>query len=96
MFEIKFYDGLFIAPGMVMALRVYDPDTQSNGTSICKSKGCDHLCLPTSATTATCKCAIGFTAKDEHECIGKLFHCIYKIRIIFCRSLIVLFHRVII
>nr|XP_018901907.1 PREDICTED: prolow-density lipoprotein receptor-related protein 1 [Bemisia tabaci] len=56
--------------GMVMALRVYDPDTQSNGTSICKSKGCDHLCLPTSATTATCKCAIGFTAKDEHECIG--------------------------
>lgn len=46
----------------VYSLRIYDPQDQlgSNPCSINKG-GCDHLCLPISASKKVCKCALGYT-----------------------------------
>lgn len=59
--------------GDVLSLRIYDP-SQQNGTHICsKSKaGCQHLCLPTSATTYSCKCATGYYVNPNNpkKCVG--------------------------
>lgn len=59
--------------GGVLALRIYDP-YQQKGIHICASNkaGCQHLCLPISATKYSCRCATGYSTdpKDPQKCIG--------------------------
>ncbi|KAK9892226.1 hypothetical protein WA026_019028 [Henosepilachna vigintioctopunctata] len=59
--------------GDVFSLRIYDP-TQQKGTHPCgKNKGyCQHLCLPSSFSTYSCKCATGFKTdpNNPRNCIG--------------------------
>ncbi|KAJ8961610.1 hypothetical protein NQ314_005912 [Rhamnusium bicolor] len=57
----------------VLALRIYDP-LEQQGSHICghKQAWCHHLCIPTSSTNFTCKCAIGYHVdpKDASKCLG--------------------------
>ncbi|XP_053679237.1 low-density lipoprotein receptor-related protein 1 [Anopheles nili] len=62
----------------INAIRMYHPEAQ-NGTNSCQkqtdgssSTGCEHLCIPVSAQSHVCRCAIGYTS-DPHNaarCIG--------------------------
>ncbi|XP_055528067.1 prolow-density lipoprotein receptor-related protein 1 [Wyeomyia smithii] len=48
--------------GGINAIRMYHPGAQ-NGTNSCRDNqggGCQHLCIPLSAQTHTCACAIGY------------------------------------
>lgn len=59
--------------GSVLALRIYDPSEQqgSHPCSVFRG-GCQHLCLPISDKTLTCKCATGYIKdpKNIFKCIG--------------------------
>lgn len=47
--------------GGVLALKIYDPSEQSGKHPCSNNRGeCEHLCLPSSAFSYTCKCAIGY------------------------------------
>ncbi|KAJ8937574.1 hypothetical protein NQ318_023105 [Aromia moschata] len=59
--------------GGVLALRIYDPEEQKGRHPCGRDKGgCAHLCLPTSETTYTCACAIGYETdpRDASRCVG--------------------------
>ncbi|XP_058055099.1 prolow-density lipoprotein receptor-related protein 1 [Anopheles bellator] len=64
------------------AIRMYHPGAQS-GTNSCASKrpdgsgsststGCEHLCLPVSATSHVCRCATGYrrNPRNASRCLG--------------------------
>ncbi|XP_050504790.1 prolow-density lipoprotein receptor-related protein 1 isoform X2 [Diabrotica virgifera virgifera] len=59
--------------GGVLSLRIYDPSEQQ-GAHPCQNKrsGCQHLCIPTSSTKFTCKCATGYNPdpNNSFKCIG--------------------------
>lgn len=47
--------------GGVLSLKIYDPSEQTGSHPCANNKGeCEHLCLPSSAFSYTCKCAIGY------------------------------------
>ncbi|XP_049539126.1 low-density lipoprotein receptor-related protein 1B [Anopheles darlingi] len=58
------------------AIRMYHPGAQS-GTNSCQnpsssSTGCEHLCIPVSAQSHVCRCAMGYRrdARNASRCIG--------------------------
>lgn len=57
--------------GNVLSLRIYDPAEQSGQHPCSNNKGaCEHLCLPSSAHSYSCKCAIGYfeDSKNPLKC----------------------------
>uniref|UniRef100_A0A182SIS6 EGF-like domain-containing protein n=1 Tax=Anopheles maculatus TaxID=74869 RepID=A0A182SIS6_9DIPT len=60
------------------AIRMYHPGAQS-GTNSCQKRtdgtsatGCEHLCIPVSAQSHVCRCAIGYKSdpRNASRCIG--------------------------
>lgn len=59
--------------GNILSLRIYDAAVQiGNNTCSVNKGGCQHLCLPLSATAHKCRCATGYNIdpSDPSKCIG--------------------------
>lgn len=59
--------------GDILSLRIYDPTLQKGSHPCGANKGkCQHLCLPSSSKTYTCKCATGYKTdpKDPTKCVS--------------------------
>jgi len=57
----------------LLSLRVFDQESQGGENSCSYQNGnCSHLCIPISATSRVCKCAIGFQIDPNNvtQCIG--------------------------
>ncbi|XP_060522093.1 prolow-density lipoprotein receptor-related protein 1 isoform X3 [Cylas formicarius] len=56
----------------ILSLRIYDQSEQYGHHPCENGSECQHLCLPKSETTFTCKCAIGYTTDplNLYKCIG--------------------------
>nr|XP_033800021.1 low-density lipoprotein receptor-related protein 1B [Geotrypetes seraphini] len=57
----------------VVHMKVYDKEAQQVGSNSCQlnNGGCSQLCLPTSETTRTCRCTVGYNLKKNHmSCQG--------------------------
>ncbi|XP_074039673.1 LDL receptor protein 1 [Leptinotarsa decemlineata] len=68
--------------GGVLALQIYDPSEQVGDHPCSVNRGgCQHLCLPISATAFSCKCAIGYQkdSKDKFKCVGIKEFLLYSI-----------------
>ena len=63
----------------VLNLRVYDPSEQRGSSACVKANNpCQHLCLPRSKETATCRCAVGYILDtDNKTCIGNAEFLLY-------------------
>lgn len=58
----------------LLALRVYNPDSQVGKNACSQSNGnCSQLCIPTDETHRNCRCTIGYhiNPTNETECLGR-------------------------
>lgn len=73
---------MFVDAESVVSLRVYSADLQRGVRGACAGRGrgrggtaggrgrgqgvCDHLCVPSGEQHSVCRCAAGYTLREDH------------------------------